>query len=51
MRLQKQFGSARLRKLKGCAMSRFQIGNIRKIELHWYETHGIGKKNISVAAT
>ncbi len=48
MRLQKQFGPARWRKLKGFAMVRLQSGNIRKAELHWYEAHGIGKKKIKI---
>jgi hypothetical protein len=48
MRLQKQFGSARWRKLKGFAMVRLQSGNIRKAEVHWYEAHGIGKKKIKI---
>lgn len=48
MRLQKQFGPARWRKLKGFAMVRLQSGNIRKAELHWYEAHGIGRKKIKI---
>jgi len=48
MRLQKQFGSARWRKLKGFAMVRLQSGKIRKAELHWYEAHGIGKKKMKI---
>ena len=48
MRLQKQFGSARWRKLKGFAMIRLRSGNTRKAELHWYEAHGIGRKKIKI---
>jgi hypothetical protein len=48
MRLKKQFGSARWRKLKGFAMVRLQSGNIRKAELHWYEAHGIGRKKMKI---
>ena len=48
MRLQKQFGPARWRKLKGFAMVRLQSGNIRKAELHWYEAHGVGKKKMKI---
>jgi len=48
MRLQKQFGFARWRKLKGFAMVRLQSGNIRKAELHWYEAHGIGKRKMKM---
>jgi hypothetical protein len=48
MRLRKQFGPGRWRKLKGVAMVRLQSGSIRKAELHWYEAHGIGKKKIKI---
>jgi hypothetical protein len=48
MRLQRQFGSARWRKLKGFAMVRLQSGNMRKAELHWYEAHGIGRKKMKI---
>jgi hypothetical protein len=48
MRLQRQFGSARWRKLKGFAKVRLQSGAIRKAEIHWYEAHGIGKKKIKI---
>lgn len=43
-RLRKQYGPGRWRKLKGIAMIRLANGRIRKAELHWYEAHGIGKK-------
>ena len=48
MRLRKQYGSGRWRKLKGVATVRLQSGNIRKVELHWYEAHGIGRKKIKI---
>jgi len=44
MRIQKQYGTGRWRKLKGLAMVRLQSGKIRKAELHWNEAHGIGKR-------
>ncbi len=47
-RLRKQFGPGRWRKLKGIADVRFQSGRIRKVELHWYEAHGIGKKKMKI---
>lgn len=43
-RLRKQYGPGRWRKLKGTAMIRLRSGRIRHAELHWYEAHGIGKK-------
>ncbi len=36
MRLQKQLGTGRWRKMKGVANVRLQNGSIRKAELHWY---------------
>lgn len=45
-RLRKQYGPGRWRKLKGIAMIRLRNGRARKAELHWYEAHGIGKKEI-----
>jgi hypothetical protein len=48
MRLQKQFGRGRWRKLKGVAKVRLQSGHIRKAELHWYEAHGIGKRKMKI---
>jgi hypothetical protein len=47
-RLRKQFGPGRWRKLKGVAHVRFRSGTIRRVELHWYEAHGIGKKKIKI---
>ena len=48
MRIQKQYGTGRWRKLKGSAMVRLKSGKIRKAELHWYEAHGIGKKKLKI---
>jgi hypothetical protein len=45
-RLRKLYGPGRWRKLKGVAMIRLANGRIHKAELHWYEAHGIGKKEI-----
>lgn len=45
-RLRKIYGTGRWRKLKGIAEIRFANGKIRIAELHWYEAHGIGKKEI-----
>ncbi len=43
-RLREQYGEGRWRKLKGIAMIRLTNGQIRRAEIHWYEAHGIGKK-------
>jgi hypothetical protein len=43
-RLRKQNGEGRWRKLKGIAMIRLRSGRVCKAEIHWYEAHGIGRK-------
>jgi hypothetical protein len=48
MRLQKQFGRGRWRKIKGVAKVKLQSGHVREAELHWYEAHGIGKRKIKI---
>jgi hypothetical protein len=45
-RLRRLYGRGRWRKLKGVALVRLSSGAIRKAELHWYEAHGIGRKEI-----
>jgi hypothetical protein len=45
-RLQRQYGKGRWRKLKGVAQVRLRSGRIRLAELHWYEAHGIGRKEL-----
>ncbi len=43
-RLRRLYGNGRWRKMKGVARIRLRDGRIRLAELHWYEAHGIGKK-------
>jgi hypothetical protein len=45
-RLKRVYGGTRWRKLKGIAKIRLSNGEIRLAELHWYEAHGIGKKEL-----
>ena len=45
-RLQEQYGAGRWRKLKGTATIRLRDGSIRRAELHWYEAHGVGKREL-----
>lgn len=45
-RLEKRYGKGRWRKLKGIALIQLRSGTIHKAELHWYEAHGIGRKEI-----
>lgn len=45
-RLNRRYGRGRWRKLKGQASVRLRDGRIRRAELHWYEAHGIGKREL-----
>jgi len=45
-RLRRRYGKGRWRKLKGVARVRLRNGRIRLAELHWYEAHGIGKREM-----
>jgi hypothetical protein len=45
-RLQRLYGKGKWRKMKGSCRIRLRSGRIRLAELHWYEAHGIGKKEI-----
>ena len=47
-RLRKRYGVGRWRKRKGIAKIRLADDTICTAELHWYEAHGIGKKEIRV---
>jgi hypothetical protein len=47
-RLRKQYGKAKWRKLKGVASVRLPDGTIRLAEVHWYEAHGVGKKEFKL---
>ena len=46
--LRRQFGRGRWRKLKGVATVRLPSGRIRRVELHWYEAHGVGKRKVKI---
>ena len=48
MRLRKQYGIGRWRKLKGIAVIRLNNNRVRKAEIHCYEAHGIGKKKMKI---
>jgi hypothetical protein len=48
MRIRKQYGVGRWRKMKGIANVRLQRGGIRMAELHWYEARGIGRKKMKI---
>ncbi|MFN2453307.1 MAG: hypothetical protein ABR577_03725 [Pyrinomonadaceae bacterium] len=47
-RLRKMYGKGRWRKLKGVGRVRLPDGSEYDAELHWYEAHGVGKKEMKV---
>jgi len=44
----KTYGRGRWRKLKGVATVRLPNGKLRRVELHRYEAHGIGKRDLKI---
>ena len=46
--LRKMYGRGRWRKRKGVATIRLVNGKIRRVELHWYEAHGIGRRDLKI---
>ncbi len=47
-RLRKVYGAGRWRKMKGFATICFTDGTDGEAEVHWYEAHGIGKKEFKI---
>ena len=47
-RLEKLYGRGNWVKMKGIAKVRLSDGTIRSAEIHWFEAHGLGKKDIKV---
>ena len=47
-RLIRVYDNGRWRKLKGFATVRLMDGSFRKAEIHWYEAHGIGRKEFKL---
>jgi len=47
-RLRRRYGGRRWRKVRGSAEVELLTGEIRMAELHWYEAHGVGKKEIKI---
>ena len=43
-RLRRKHGLGKWRKMKGIANIRLSDGSVRLAELHWYEAHGIGRR-------
>ena len=47
-RLRKLYGRGRWRKCKGIARVRLEDGEVRLAEVHWYEAHGIGRREFKI---
>ena len=46
--LRARFGGRRRRKLKGTGTVRLSSGNLRRVEVHWYEARGVGKRKMKI---
>jgi hypothetical protein len=47
-RLNRIYGKTNWRKLKGVCKVELEDGAILEAEVHWYEGHGIGKKELKI---
>ena len=47
-RLRRVYGPGRWRKCKGLATVRLPDGSIATAEVHWYEAHGVGRREFKV---
>lgn len=47
-RLNKVYGKGRWRKLKGFATVRLPDDSIHEAEVHWYEAHGVGRRELKL---
>ena len=48
LRLRRRYGQGRWRKLKGIASVRLIDGTIHTAEVHWYEAHGVGRRELKI---
>ena len=46
--LVRTYGKGRWRKMKGIATVRLADGTISEAEVHWFEAHGIGRKDFKI---
>ncbi len=49
--LERIYGRGRWRKMKGIATVELADGTICEAEIHWYEAHGIGRKDFKIKRT
>ena len=46
--LQRSYGKGRWRKMKGIANVQLADGTVCEAEIHWFEAHGIGRKDFKI---
>ena len=46
--LSRTHGRGRWRKRKGVATLRFKDGTVCNAEIHWFEAHGVGRKDLKI---
>jgi hypothetical protein len=47
-RLRRVYGRGRWRKLKGIASVLLDDGTVTTAEVHWYEAHGVGRRELKI---
>lgn len=46
--LKRVYGTGRWRKMKGVATVRLADGTVCEAEIHWFEAHGVGRKDFKI---
>ena len=46
--LERTYGKGRRRKLKGITTVKLSDGTVCEAEIHWFEAHGIGRKDFKI---
>ncbi|SHF63071.1 hypothetical protein SAMN02745206_02377 [Desulfacinum infernum DSM 9756] len=46
--LERHYGPGRRRKMKGIAVVQLADGTTCEAEIHWYEAHGIGRRDFKI---
>ena len=46
--LERVYGKGRWRKMKGIATVRLSDGTIFEAEVHWFEAHGVGRRDFKI---
>lgn len=46
--LDRTYGKGRWRKMKGFSTVKLEDGSIHEAEIHWFEAHGIGRRDLKI---